>query len=160
MLVDDDESVRESLRKMLETEGYLVVPASNGAEAVATFRQKQCQIDLLLVDLNLPIKNGWVIVNQALEINPHLPVFIITALSHQRELAEAAGVTALVEKPIDVSELLRLMHQRLTDSLEPTLLHASHREFPFYHVHAQHYAFANVRTLNDITPYHHGGLNE
>lgn len=160
MLVDDDASVRESLCKLLETEGYRVIPASTGAEAAAAFRQKQRHIDLLLVDLNLPIKNGWVLVNQALEINPDLPVFIITALSHQRELAEAAGASALVEKPVDVPELLRLVRQRLAGPIEPPVLAACHPKFPFCYVHSPRYASPNSRMLDDIAPQSHWGLNE
>lgn len=109
LVADDDESVRASLRKLLRGEGYQVVSVANGAEAVKTFRLEQDQIDLLLVDLNMPMKNGWATVDRLLEVNPSLPVLIVTGPPNQYELAEAAGVSALVEKPIDVPALLQLM---------------------------------------------------
>lgn len=160
MVVDDDASVRNSLYKLLGSEGYEVTLASDGSEALASFREKRFDIDLLLVDLNLPIKNSWVTVNQALELNPHLPVFIITALSHQRELAEAAGVSALVEKPIDVSQLLQLIRKELTNSSSSVPAHSHQREFSFYHIPAMHYRLPSVGTIENINPYHHWGLNE
>lgn len=160
MVVDDDESVRHSLYKLLGSEGYEVTLAADGAEAVVSFRQKQFDMDLLLVDLNLPVKNGWVTVNQALELNPHLPVFIITALSHQRELAEAAGVSALVEKPIDVAELLQLIRKQLTNSASSAPVYPHQRKLPFYHVPAMHYRLPSVETSEHIIPYNRWGLNE
>ena len=88
LVADDDESVRESLRKLLHGEGYQVILAVNGAEAVAAFRREQARIDLLLVDLNMPLKNGWATLDRLREVNPSLPVFILTGMSHQSELAE------------------------------------------------------------------------
>ena len=160
MVVDDDESVRNSLYKLLGSEGYEVTLASDGSEAVASFRKKQVDIDLLLVDLNLPIKNGWVAVNQARELNPHLPVVIITALSHQRELAEAAGVSALVEKPINVSELLQLIRKQLTNSASSAPVYSHKRESLFYYIPAMHYRLPGAGTSENITPYNRWGLNE
>ena len=94
MVVDDDESVRDSLRKLLDGEGYQVVSVANGAEAVETFYREQNQIDLLLVDLNMPLKNGWAAVDRLLETNPGLPILIVTGQPNQYEMAEAAGVSA------------------------------------------------------------------
>ena len=81
--------------KLLDSEGYQVISAADGTEALETFHREQNQIDLLLVDLNMPIKNGWVILNQMMEVNPSLPVFILTGLSHQIELAEAGAENRL-----------------------------------------------------------------
>jgi len=55
LVADDDEAVRESLRKLLHGEGYQVVCVTNGAEAVKSFCREQDRIDLLLADLNMPL---------------------------------------------------------------------------------------------------------
>ena len=160
MVVDDDESISNSLHKVLDSEGYQVISAANGAEAVETFHREQNQIDLLLLDLNMPIKNGWVILNQLMEVNPSLPVFILTGLSHQSELAEAAGVSALVEKPIDVSGLLQLIKKRLVGLVPSSSQPAGHRAFPFYWLPAARDAQRAPWAELPGTPYDHWGLNE
>jgi CheY-like chemotaxis protein len=160
MVVDDDESIRDSLRKLLDGEGYQVILAANGTEAIETFHREQNQIDLLLVDLNMPQKNGWVTLNELLEANPALPVFILTGLSHQSELAEAAGASALVEKPIDVSELLQLIQQCLIESAQPRMQRPGHREFAFHHLRAERQSPHGPWTGQDTAPYNHWGLNE
>ncbi len=160
MVVDDDESICNSLRKLLDSEGYQVISAANGTEALETFHREQNQIDLVLVDLNMPIKNGWVILNQLMEVNPSLPAFILTGLSHQSELAEAAGVNALVEKPIDVPGLLQLMQKQLVGPTQPRLQPAGHRAFPFYWLRAARVAQRAHWAELPGTPYDHWGLNE
>ena len=160
MVVDDDESVRDSLRKLLDHEGYDVTVAADGAEAVEIFRQAGCRIDLLLVDLNMPVKNGWATLDRLLEADRSLPVFVLTGLSHQYELAEAAGVRVLVEKPIDVPGLLQLMRRQLTGPVPSHQQAAGFQEFPFYCLRAAHDASPGQGPEPHIAPYDHWGLNE
>lgn len=160
MVVDDDESICNSLHKLLDSEGYQVISAANGAQAVETFHREQNQIDLLLVDLNMPIKNGWVILNQLMEVNPSLPVFILTGLSHQSELAEASGVNALVEKPIDVPGLLQLIQKQLAGPVPSSPQPASYRAFPFHWLRAARDTHRAQWAEFPGTPYDHWGLNE
>ena len=160
LVADDDESVRESLRKLLHGEGYQVIAVANGAEAVETFRQEVNQIDLLLVDLNMPLKNGWATLDRLIEVNPSLPVLIVTGQPNQSEMAEAAGVSALVEKPIDVPALLQLIHTLLAGAVESRGRRAGRREFPFQLVRAAGYASRYKWTEQNVTPWSSGGLNE
>src|SRR5258707_2251707 len=100
LLVDDECSILEALSKVLGAENYDVVLAENGQDAVA--RIAAGPIDLVLLDLGLPIKNGWATLEWLAEINPLLPVIIITGRSDQRALAQKAGADALMAKPLDV----------------------------------------------------------
>ena len=59
------------------------------------------KIDLLLLDLNLPLKSDWDVFERVTVLNPFLPIIIITGRDKQRDLAAAAGVSALMEKPLD-----------------------------------------------------------
>jgi DNA-binding NtrC family response regulator len=95
-----------------------------------------------------------------IEVNPSLPVLIVTGQPNQYELAEAAGVSALVEKPIDVPALLQLIHKLLAGPVESRLPRTGHREFPFQHLRAAGYASRYSWTEQNVTPYKHGGLNE
>lgn len=160
LVADDDASVRESLRKLLHGEGYQVLSVANGAEAVETFRRELDQIDLLLVDLNMPLKNGWATLDRLIEINPSLPVLIITGQPNQMEMAEAAGVSALVEKPIDVPALLKLIHELMVGQIEPRLQRAGQRDSLFHYLRAASYASRFKWTEQNVSPWTSGGLNE
>ena len=160
LVADDDESVRESLRKLLQGEGYDVVSVANGTEAVTTFRREQDQIELLLVDLNMPLKNGWATVDQLLEVNPSLPILIITGQPNQCEMAESAGVSALVEKPIDVPAMLQLIQNLLSRPVGSISQRTGHRDFPFHHLRAAGLGSRYSWMEENFSPYRHGGLNE
>src|SRR5690349_15768246 len=103
LVVDDDTSVRESLKRLLTRAGYEVIVAGDGQEAIG---RCSAEIDLLILDLNLPIKDGWEIFDELTRRNPGLPVIIITGLTNQYETALAAGASALLEKPIEAPVLL------------------------------------------------------
>jgi DNA-binding response OmpR family regulator len=119
LIVDDDVAIRESLRKILQAEGYEVVLAADSQEALDRFDPER--VDLLLLDLNLPTKSGWDVFERFTFINPLLPIVIITGRDNQCELAVAAGVGALMEKPLDVPFLLRTMTALLAEPAEARL---------------------------------------
>lgn len=111
LVVDDDDSVRRGLRCVLVTEGYQVIAASNGREAVQVFRAHPC--DLALLDMNMPLLNGWGTIGGLRSLDPTLPVILITARPDQRSLASEAGVE-LMEKPLDLQHLLRRIGDLVT----------------------------------------------
>jgi CheY-like chemotaxis protein len=160
LVADDDESVRESLSKLLHGEGYEVVSVTNGAEAVETFRREKDHIGLLLADLNMPFKNGWATVDRLLEINPTLPILIVTGQPNQYELAKSAGVSALVEKPIDVPAMLQLIQDLMAWPVGPTIEGVGHRNPPFRHLRGMGLASRYSTTEQNVSPYLHKGLNE
>jgi DNA-binding response OmpR family regulator len=119
LVVDDDESVRESLKKVLEGSGYEVVLASDGAEAAMHF--EAVRIDLLLLDLILPNQGGWDVFEQLTTRRPIVPVIIVTGLPGQEGTALMAGAGALFEKPLDAAALLQRMEELLAEPPEPRL---------------------------------------
>lgn len=68
---------------------------------------KAARMDLVLLDLNMPGLNGWETLEKLSADYPSLPVIIVTARPNQLFTALAAGVAALLEKPLDFTELLR-----------------------------------------------------
>jgi len=120
LVVDDDASVRKSLRKVLADAGYEVALAADGQEAVEQFEGGH--VDLLLLDIGLPVKNGWDAFERLTNEAPVLPIIIITGQANQHDLAVAAGVGALMEKPLDVTELLNAMQKLLVEPVETRLL--------------------------------------
>jgi len=119
LLADDDPAVRAALTQVLEEEGYSVFPAVNGNEALAIVRSTP--IDLVLLDLNMPGKNGWDTFERLSTDNPLLPVIVITARPNQLFTALAAGVEALLEKPLDIPELLAAMIEALRENPQTRL---------------------------------------
>jgi DNA-binding response OmpR family regulator len=119
LIVDDDAPIRQALRKVLQAEGYEVMLAADGLEGLEQFDSKH--IDLLLLDLNLPAKSGWDLFERFSSTNPLLPIVIITGRHNQYRLAAAAGVGALMEKPLDVSLLLQTIAALLIEPAEARL---------------------------------------
>src|SRR2546421_736042 len=74
LLVDDDPTVRDSLNDVLLSEGYLVIPAENGQQALDL--ASKSSVDLVLLDLNMPVKNGWDTFEQITREHPLIPIII------------------------------------------------------------------------------------
>jgi len=119
LVVDDDASVRQSIKKVLQGAGYEVAAACDGEEAVVQFVPEQ--IDLVLLDLNLPLRCGWDVFERLTSRYPFVPVIIITGMPDQYRTALAAGASALMEKPIDVPALLKTMDELLAEPKESRL---------------------------------------
>lgn len=107
LIVEDKETGRELLRTVLEKEGYTVSEARDGAEALEKARLDRP--DLILLDVNLPSRDGYQVLqdfrgNQKLM---NVPVLAITAnaMRGDREKALAAGFNAYLSKPVSLSSL-------------------------------------------------------
>ncbi len=119
LLVDDDAGVRGSLHDVLVEEGYLVIPANDGQQALELIASSS--IDLVLLDLNMPRKNGWDTFERLSTEYPLVSVILITARPHQLFTAVSAGVGALLEKPLDIPILLETITRLLAESVETRL---------------------------------------
>jgi CheY-like chemotaxis protein len=131
LLVDDDPAVRDSLNDVLVSEGCVVIPAENGQQALdlaAGFA-----VDLALLDLNMPVKNGWDTFEQFTREHPLIPIIIVTARPNQLFTALAAGAGALLEKPMDIPTLLRTMEKLLAETAEHRLARLAGRETEFHY---------------------------
>lgn len=111
LVVDDDDAVRNGLEGVLVSVGYEVVSTINGIQALAALRRQPCHLALL--DMNMPLLNGWGTIGELRRLNRWLPVIVITARPDQGTLAREAGVD-LMEKPLDLPRLLRRIEELLT----------------------------------------------
>src|SRR6266404_8786130 len=134
LLVDDDPAVRDSLNDVLLAEGYLIIPAQNGQQALDLANESS--VDVVLLDLNMPVKNGWDTFEQLTRENPFLPIIIVTARPNQLFTALSAGVGALLEKPMDIPTLLRTMENLLAQSAEQHLARLAGKTNDFTYVPA------------------------
>jgi DNA-binding response OmpR family regulator len=131
LLVDDDPTVRDSLNDVLVAEGYFVIPAENGQQALDLVIKSP--VDLVLLDLNMPIKNGWDTFERLTAEHPLIPIIIVTARPNQLFTALSAGVGALLEKPMDIPTLLRTIEKLLAEPAEQRLARLSGQKAEFHY---------------------------
>ena len=103
LVVDDEESMRELLEIMLQTQGFHVYAAADGAEALEVFETHREHIDLVIQDLKMPKMDGVALLHRLKEADPKLPVIIITAFSTWDSAVEAMrlGAYDYIRKPFD-----------------------------------------------------------
>jgi len=114
MVVEDYDDTRMLLKKGLEGLGYSVLEASNGQEAVDIAAREH--LDLILMDLDLPILDGIIATQQIRQQSDmRVPIVAVTAypMSYTRVKAFAEGCDEYMAKPIDMSELARLVNRYL-----------------------------------------------
>lgn len=115
-MVDDEKDVVELLKFLLEKDGYTVVTAYNGKDALVI--AQQTPPDLILLDVMMPEMDGYTVQTQLLE-NPStkaIPIIILTAKGQLRDVfAMSANVKAYMEKPFDPKSL----RNKIQESLSP-----------------------------------------
>jgi CheY-like chemotaxis protein len=111
LIIDDDPAVRRTIVRMIECGGHDAFTASNGAEGFAAACTEQP--DLVITDLMMPEQEGTETILQLREQTPGTPIIAISgaaaskgALGHLK-FAEMLGADTVLEKPIDVDNLLR-----------------------------------------------------
>jgi DNA-binding NtrC family response regulator len=114
LLIDDYPEIRDSLDDILRGEGYDVILASNGTEALNALRDTS--FDLVLLNLDMRLLNGWDTFVKIVTVSLSLPVIIITDRTDQKWLAAQKGVAAVLEKPWNLNLLLEAMGRTLATS--------------------------------------------
>jgi CheY-like chemotaxis protein len=110
LVVDDDEAVHDVVGAMLGREGYRVLHARTGPEAMALAREQRP--DAITLDVMMPQMDGWAVLS-ALKADPDLraiPVVIVTMLN-DRAIALSLGADAFLSKPIDWAQLSTVLKQ-------------------------------------------------
>jgi CheY-like chemotaxis protein len=112
LVVDDDNAIRETLRAILEDEGYTVAAASHGREALAHLRDGPPPA-LFIVDLVMPVMNGWELCAE-LARRPELarvPVLLVSANSHLDAPPVGLETVHVMKKPISFDRLLEYVER-------------------------------------------------
>jgi CheY-like chemotaxis protein len=114
LVVDDDNEIRNLLRSILEEDGYGVYTAENGKRAVAVL--KESPVNLMLTDLAMPVQEGLETITYVRKEYPSLPVVAMSGTFRGTMLNTAThlGASAVLEKPVKVDEVLRLVQQLLS----------------------------------------------
>ena len=107
LIVDDEELVNEVCAKMLEALGYEVEIAMSGAEAVEKFQKKCGEIDLVILDINMPGMGGGETFDALKEVDEGVKVIISSGYTHNRESSAILqrGCLGFLQKPFDLQSL-------------------------------------------------------
>ena len=106
LVAEDEANIREALVDLLESEGYVVRTAEDGAMALAEYGRK-CP-DLLLLDVNMPKMNGFDVCREIRRTDARLPIVMLTARVEEIDKVRGLerGATDYVTKPYGMNELL------------------------------------------------------
>jgi CheY-like chemotaxis protein len=110
LIVDDDADFRSVLGELLQDEGYWIVEASNGKDAIRVL--DSLKPDVILIDLLMPVMNGWSLfasIEERTELQA-IPVVFLSALPHMAP----GGGSLILKKPLDLPAMLKLL-----DALRP-----------------------------------------
>ena len=108
LLVEDDDDERDALAALLEQEDYRVLQAPNGAEALKVLEAQPNQCQIILLDLMMPIMNGWDfrrLQKRKAEL-ANIPVVLMSAGAQIAFAVEDLDAAGYVTKPVELSDLL------------------------------------------------------
>lgn len=109
LITDDSATVRQQLRGFLEEKGFAVVEADNGARGLEIAQDSA--LDLIIVDVNMPVMNGIEMIKKVRELEAHkkTPIFVLTtdAAGSAARKGKEAGANAWIVKPFKPDVLLK-----------------------------------------------------
>jgi putative two-component system response regulator len=113
LVVDDEESIRNALRRFLVQQGFEVAVAATGEEALGILQRQK--VTGMLLDVNLPGINGVELVPQIMELEPSIAILMLTAVNDATSaaLCMQRGAFDYLIKPIDLGHLSRAIHHAL-----------------------------------------------
>jgi two-component system nitrogen regulation response regulator GlnG len=115
LVVEDDETTRNAMTRVLVREGYLALTAESGHDALGQLRKPLAPIDVVILDVHLPDVSGIDLYARIRELHPDLPVVICTGEAEPEEAARLLemGVHRYFRKPVAVDELLATVEAAL-----------------------------------------------
>lgn len=115
LFVDDEEPIMDLGKRMLGHLGYDVVALTSSMEALAVFREKPKQFDLVITDQTMPGLTGKMLTEEVMRIRPDIPVILCTGFSEQisPEKAKALGIRGFLFKPLIISDLANAIRRVL-----------------------------------------------
>lgn len=125
LIIDDEVSAREILRRMLEAEGYEVVEAANGEEGIACFLRQASE--LVITDMVMPVKDGLKTILEIREYAADVPIIAISgggAISKERYLSVAGYIKGVVTlaKPFTRQQLVACVAELFAAAIPPDSL--------------------------------------
>lgn len=113
LVIDDEDSVRDVLSRMLKAKGHQVTVASNGEEGIERFRSEP--FDLVFTDLGMPKLSGWEVGKTIKGINPKVPIAMITGwgVELDRQKLNENGIDLSIAKPFNFDQVINLISEAM-----------------------------------------------
>lgn len=112
LLVEDDKNVRSLLKEELNDDGYSILSASNGKEALSILKRQDTEKpDLIILDLRMPKMDGFETMGHILKSRQNTPVIIHTAYSSYKNDVMVLAADAYVEKSHDLTKLKSVIRE-------------------------------------------------
>jgi signal transduction histidine kinase/ActR/RegA family two-component response regulator len=113
LVIDDEDTVRDILSRMLKIKGHEVVVASDGEEGIERF--KSGEFDLVFTDLGMPKISGWEVGKIIKGLNPKVPIAMITGwgMELNKEKMSESGIDLIVSKPFNFNQVVQLVSEAM-----------------------------------------------
>jgi len=109
LVVDDEPDIRATVSAMLEIEGYAVAEAANGADALHAIAQRPP--DLILLDMRMPVLDGWAFASELRRRGHETPIVVMTAARDAARWATEIAAAAFLSKPFGYDDLIHTVQQ-------------------------------------------------
>ena len=115
LVVDDEAGIRDVTRSMLERNGYEVLVAADGTEAVALIAQLPGRVNLVLTDIMMPFMDGIAMIRALRKMDPRIQIVASSGLEQSEKMAELKNlsVTTFLDKPYTAEKMLVALHELL-----------------------------------------------
>ncbi|CAG0984391.1 two-component system, cell cycle sensor histidine kinase and response regulator CckA [Methanosarcinales archaeon] len=117
LIAEDEDSVHEITISTLEKYGYSALAANDGADAVALYAQNKDKVKVVLMDMMMPVMDGYASIRAIRKINPEVKVIAVSGLAEKDKLAEIASshTKAFLPKPYTAQNLLKIIHEVMSE---------------------------------------------
>ena len=118
LLVDDEEPIRNLGEQIFKIHGYSVLQAPDGESGLKLYREKKDEIDLVVLDLIMPVMGGKKCLEELLQINPKVKVVIASGYSPEGTVKEflEKGAKNFISKPFNIKEMLQVVREALDNN--------------------------------------------
>jgi CheY-like chemotaxis protein len=115
MIVDDDPLVKTLVERVLTSEGYRVITASDGFEAIDIYKKFQSVVELVILDFKMPGMDGVALFNELQALNPRVPAALTSGFLDDEQLDSmlAKGLRGFIPKPLTQQKLLQKVRSLL-----------------------------------------------
>lgn len=122
LLVEDEPEVAEVASEMLVSEGYRVMIAHDGFEALRIYQSTPEQIGLVILDFFLPVMDGDAVFDELRELNPNINVVLSSGFAEQSKISAmlARGLRGFIPKPYTLEKLLEQVRSTLDAARQPS----------------------------------------
>lgn len=114
LIAEDEDRLAAFVEKGLKKNGFETIVAADGVQALQAIEQQP--IDLVLLDLGLPIKDGWAVLRETRTQHAELPIIVVTAMTDDRDRLQVLelGANDYLSKPFKFNDLLAKVQSYLT----------------------------------------------